>query len=122
MDALYIFGVFARLVAVLLLFVGAALMARRWLSMPGASRLRRLKIIESLRLGPRQALYLVRAGDKYLLVGATDGSIALVSTVELDETQVEEPAQPAALPPALAPGIQKFQHILETYLKPGAKS
>jgi flagellar biosynthetic protein FliO len=122
MDALYVVGVFAKLIAVLVLFVGTALIARRWLGMPGATRLRRLKIIESLRLGPRQGLYLVRAGDQYLLVGATDGSIALVSTLSIDEPQVEETSQPANLPTALAPGLQKFQQLLDTYLKPGTKS
>ena len=100
MDSWYVLEVFAKLIGVLLLFLGAALIARRWLGIttPGIliplssyrHHRRRLAVLESVRLSPRQALHLVRAGDHYFLIGATDSSVALVSAVgtaiDLDET------------------------------------
>ena len=125
MDFFYVLEVFAKLTGVLLLFLGTALLARRWLGLSPDRRMRRLQVVESIRLAPRQSLHLVRAGDRYFLVGATDGSVALVSTLEMDEAQSEitEPAAPQGGLPFLAEsGVVKFQQIFETCLKGGRKA
>ena len=121
MDGFYVLDVFARLVGVLLLFLGAALAARRWMGLQPAQRVRQLKVVESIHLAPRQALHLVRAGEQYFLVGATDASIALVSPVEIEEAALETEAPSAALSIPALPGMVKFQQILGTYIKTGGK-
>lgn len=80
---LFYLGVFLKLVAVLLLFVGGAVILRRWQSGRHGGRLtRQLRVVESVRLSPRQALHLVEVGNRRLLIGATDQAIAFLSAVE----------------------------------------
>lgn len=85
-GGLFYLGVFVKLVAVLLLFVGGAVILRRWQSGRHGGRLtRQLRVVESVRLSPRQALHLVEVGNRRLLIGATDQTIAFLSAVENDE-------------------------------------
>lgn len=89
---LYFFGVFVKLVGVLLLIVASAVIFRRWSNIrPMASRTRHLRLLETVRLSPKQSLYLVSIGDQQILIGATDQSIALLTSVEsgLDIAPVE---------------------------------
>ncbi|HZW04296.1 MAG TPA: flagellar biosynthetic protein FliO, partial [Anaerolineaceae bacterium] len=85
-----------KLVGVLLLIVGSALVFRRWLQHrsfgPGKGR---LAVMESVRLAPRQALHLVRVGEQYYLVGATDQSVALISAVPAPEASVDPAVEKA---------------------------
>ena len=79
--------VFLKLGAVIALIVLSAFLLRRWQAGSLRSPTRQLVILESLRLSQRQAIHLIQAGDKLLLVGATDQSLTLISPVELKEAQ-----------------------------------
>ncbi len=93
----YFIGVFLKLLGVLLLLFGIAYFVKRWKGNPEGVQTtqNQMKVIESLRLSPRQALHLIKAGDQVFLVGATDQSLSLVSEVEVTEALVEEMQQPA---------------------------
>ncbi len=95
----FMLGVAVKLVGVLLLIIGGAVLLRKWQGkMPGRMNLRQVTVLESVRLSPRQALHLVKAGDRQLLIGATDQGIALISVVE--------PAPQAAAEAALVPVVE----------------
>lgn len=87
-------GVFLKLSLV----VGAAYLGlvflRRWQGSALGSARRHLTVLESVHLSPRQALHLVRAGKKTLLVGGTDHALTLLGEVEL-EPQVESAEEQA---------------------------
>jgi flagellar biogenesis protein FliO len=81
-------SVFLRWIAVIgLMYIGFILF-RRWWSNRGGAALRRLNIAERLHLSPRQALYLVKVGEREFLVSATDQNIHLLTELEpeLDES------------------------------------
>ena len=83
-NPLYYFGVVAKTVAVLLLIVGGAVVLRRYQQkQPGGRSERSLAVVETTRLSPKQALHLVRAGNRHYLIGATDQSINLLSEVQI---------------------------------------
>jgi flagellar biosynthetic protein FliO len=89
---LYFAGAFIKLVVVLLLIVVSAIFARRWLQPgPHGKSVRQMRLMESVRLSPRQALHLVSIGDRQFLIGATDQNVTLISPVEVnfDTTPVE---------------------------------
>lgn len=69
-----------------LLVFAAVLIVARWVSGYLARNLRasgqNLEIVESLGLGARRVLCLVRAGDKYLVLGVTDQSIRLLDSLD----------------------------------------
>jgi flagellar biogenesis protein FliO len=51
--------------------------------------------MESVRLSPKQALHVVRVGEEYFLVGATDQNVNLLSQVDLHkETDAKKEAIP----------------------------
>ena len=82
---LYFAGAFIKLVVVLLLIVVSAIFARRWLQ-PGihGKSVRQMRLVESVRLSPKQALHLVSIGDQQLLIGATDQNVTLISQVDVN--------------------------------------
>lgn len=91
---LYYFSAFIKLIIVLLLIFGSAAVYRRWFQNGPASRMtRQMRLIETVRLSPRQALHLVSVGGQVLLIGATDQSINLISPA--NDCQVPEPEQEA---------------------------
>jgi flagellar biosynthetic protein FliO len=97
---LYFAGVFIKLLGVLLLIVGSAVLFRRWTQFgPTGKTARQLRLLETVRLSPKQALHLVMIGDQQLLIGATDQSIALITHVEASKipTPVDTPATQPAL-------------------------
>lgn len=89
----YYAGVIVKMLAVLLLIVGGAVVLHRWQARRANQSGRQLRVVESVRLSPKQALHLVRIGDRCVLIGATDQSIALLSELESLETSaaVEAP-------------------------------
>lgn len=92
-DSIYYLGVAVKLIAVLLLFVGAAVIFMRWQKTPHkGSRTRQLVHEETIRLSPKQAVHLVRVGDQHFLIGATDHAVSLISQVELDELAADDAA------------------------------
>lgn len=86
----YFFSAFIKLIVVLLLIVGAAAIFRRWVQ-PGAGikSTRQMRLVETIRLSPRQALHLVTVGDQTLLIGATDQNVSLISPIEEDANRME---------------------------------
>jgi flagellar biosynthetic protein FliO len=85
---LYFVGVAVKLIAVLLLIVGGAIILKRWQGrrIPGKPG-RQLRLLETVRLSPKQALHVVELGGQHYLIGATDQNISLLSQVELDQVE-----------------------------------
>jgi flagellar protein FliO/FliZ len=80
---LYFAGAFIKLIGVLLLIVISAVLLRRWLQIgPNARTGHQLRLLETVRLSPKQALHLIAIGDQQLLIGATDQNVSLLSPVE----------------------------------------
>ncbi len=86
----YFFSAFIKLIVVLLLIFGAAAIFRRWIQ-PGAGiqSNRQMRLVETIRLSPRQALHLVSVGGQTLLIGATDQNVSLISPIEEDANGME---------------------------------
>jgi flagellar biosynthetic protein FliO len=99
-SPLYFISVFVKLGGVLLLIVACSSLFRRWLQ-PGlhGKTTRRLRLLETVRLSPKQAIHLISIGDQQLLIGATDQSVSLLSPIEADlhATEIESPTPQPAL-------------------------
>jgi flagellar biosynthetic protein FliO len=98
---------FLDLLVTLLVFLAiilAAWLAARWLMRrmygPGAAG-ERIRVVERVPLEPRRTLFLVEAGDKLLLIGATDHDIRLLGEFARD-----------ALPPPTSPERRSFLDVL----------
>lgn len=114
---LYFFGVFIKLAGVLLLIVAVAVIARRWTN-PGSQgeRVQMLRLVETVRLSPKQALHLVEVGDKQILIGATDQSISLITPIEISTKAL--PAENSQAQPA-----KDFSSVLQAFnLHPSVES
>ena len=83
MDILEIARYFAALLLVLALIGGAGLIARKW-GVPGVTRAvadKRLAMVETLMIGPRQKLFIVRRDDaEHLIFSGPDG-VCLVENI-----------------------------------------
>lgn len=80
---LYFASAFVKLLVVLLLIVGSSMIFRRWQQVgTGGKPSRQMRVLETVRLSPKQALHLVVIGDQKLLIGATDQSVSLISSIE----------------------------------------
>lgn len=87
----YYFGVIAKTVGVLLLIIGGAVVLKRTQKKHnGFHSDRALAVTETIRLSPKQALHLVRVGEQYFLVGATDQNLNLISRVNPGKAETEE--------------------------------
>lgn len=105
MDLIDIARYFGALLLVLALVGFAGLAAKKW-GVPGVARsssTRRLSIVETLMIGPRQRLYLIRRDDvEHLIVIGSDGTrvvetgIAPRSPVTLTAANTPTPAIEAA--------------------------
>jgi len=116
-DALYYVGVFFKLAAVLLLIVGGAVIFKRWNGRkslhkgPG----RQMRLVETVRLSPRQALHVVEVAGQHFLIGATDQSISILSPVSLEQA-------PEAADEASDPGLSfgsVFSNLVQASLVKG---
>lgn len=85
------------LALVIALIYGSLFLLRRWQGGWFSPAKKHITLIETTRLSPRQALHLVRVGERVLLVGATDQTVALLSEVTLSP---EAQAAPAKIAPA----------------------
>lgn len=88
----YFVGAFLKMVGVLLLLLGVAYFVHRWRGNTEAktSNLRQMQKLETMQLSPKQALHLVRVGDKNYLLGATETSLNLIADVQLSQEVLEE--------------------------------
>lgn len=93
-------GVLFKLGIVVLLIYVSLHVLKRWGFGAAPGPQKRLAVLETARLSPRQSLHLVRVGEQTLLIGATDQAIALISQVE--SLPVEAPE--AGLPVKTLPG------------------
>ena len=79
----YFISAIVKLIAVLLLIVGSSVIFRRWLQgRPNGKAERQMRLVETIRLSPKQAVHLVMIGDQKLLIGATDHNVSLISSIE----------------------------------------
>src|SRR5512147_2093200 len=85
-------GVAVKLAGILLLIVGSAVLLRRWQAGRGAGRAdRQVRLLETIRLSPKQALHVIQAGDQQLLIGATDSGISLLTSLQPEAQAGEQP-------------------------------
>lgn len=96
----YFLSAFVKLMAVLLLIVGSSVIFRRWLQ-PGLNgkTARQLRLLETIRLSPKQALHLIVIGDQKLLIGATDQNVSLIAPI--DDNLVPAPSEESQSQPEL---------------------
>jgi len=85
-----------RLLQVVLATIFVSLLAYYSLKMLGLARSRRgfgnsgnLSVLETIVVGQQSMVQLIKAGDKFLVIGVTKERVTLLS--ELDDTQVEMP-------------------------------
>jgi flagellar protein FliO/FliZ len=80
------------------LIYGSLYLLRRWQGgAPGARPARQLAVLETTRLAPRQAVHLLRVGERTLLIGATDQSVTLLAEME-PQAEAEADAAPTLTP------------------------
>ena len=106
------------LLAVVLLVLAGAYAFTRWAGrslggglMAGLGGGRRLQVLDRAGLGKDQTLLVVRAGQRYLLLGSTPAGLTLLAELSQEEAQelyAPSPGQPA--PPT-------FGEALRTVLK-----
>lgn len=82
----YFISAIVKLMVVLLLIVGSSIVFRRWLQgNPGRKAVQQMRLMETIRLSPKQSLHLVVIGDQKLLIGATDQNVSLISPIEMED-------------------------------------
>ena len=92
-TSFYLVSAFVKFMGILLLIVGSSVVFRRWLqASSNGKKARQMRLLETVRLSPKQALHLIVVGDQKLLIGATDQSVALITPVEdgINSSAVEE--------------------------------
>jgi len=96
---------------ILVLGVVAILVVKRVLPRIGVTQGRRIHVLETVYLGPRRSLHMVKIGERILLVGATNEGLGLLSDltgfVSLDDT--EGPAGGGKRPRFSVPGAEPTQ-------------
>lgn len=84
---IFYIGTVLKTIGVLLLIVGGGVILKRMqTNRPGRFSDRKMAVLETTRLSPRQALHLVQVGNQYFLVGATDQNLNLISAIHLGGT------------------------------------
>ena len=73
-----------------------------------------IKIIGRTHLSPKQALYMVRIGKRYVVLGATESAISMIS--ELNEQETEKFEQRDQKPATDSQGM-KFGDILKGIIR-----
>lgn len=81
----WMISVFLKMLLVIMLIIGAAIVAKRWMTVGSTGKVRQMQVLETLNLNPKRALHIVQVGGQTLLIGATDQSITLIS--ELDPAE-----------------------------------
>ena len=80
---LYFVSAFFKLIGVLLLIFVSSILFRRWSQVAsGGKTTRQVRLLETIRLSPKQALHLISIGDRQFLIGATDQTVSLITQVE----------------------------------------
>jgi flagellar biosynthetic protein FliO len=84
----WMISVFLKLILVLMLILGAAIVVKRWTNNSVRINDRKMQVIETLALNPKRALHIVRVGDQSFLIGATDQNITLIQEIEPQATEI----------------------------------
>lgn len=111
----YFLSAIVKLMAVLLLIVGSSVIFRRWLQVaPSGKAARQMRLLETIRLSPKQALHVVMIGDQKLLIGATDQNVSLIAPIE--DSLVPMPVEESQPQPGLDFGsmIRSFNFSSDT--------
>ena len=86
------------LLAVILLVLAGAWLFTRWagqnLGFPAAGRAGRLQVLDRTSLGRDQALLVVKAGQRYLLLGSTPAGLTLLAELTREEGESWDPPAP----------------------------
>jgi flagellar protein FliO/FliZ len=98
-----------KLALVIALIYGCMWVLRRWPTGWMAVSKKRVALLETTRLSPRQALHLVQVGDRTLLVGATDQAVTLLTEIALPAGEAVTATRSQAASPA-------FTHALDQAL------
>jgi flagellar biosynthetic protein FliO len=85
----HLISVFLKWMAVIGLMYIAFIFLKRWQFGGISNRVKQLTVIERLSLSQKQAILLVRVGNRQLLLGATDQNITLIT--ELDQADEIQP-------------------------------
>jgi flagellar biosynthetic protein FliO len=64
-----------------------------------------ISIVERRHLAPKQALYLIKVGEKHLLIGASDSGLQKLSDIDGLEIKMEKPSP--------AYGVSRFSQALK---------
>ena len=75
------FGVFLRLILVVIAIYIGAILLRRWQVGNNRRLDRQLSLVETLHLSQRRSVHLVRAGEQVFLIGSTDQTVTLLGQV-----------------------------------------
>ena len=95
------------LALVIALIYGSLYLLRKWQGGWFSPTKKCITLLETTRLSPRQALHLVRVGERVLLVGATDQTVALLSEVDLPPQAEAAPAKANPTPPVFAAALDQ---------------
>jgi flagellar biosynthetic protein FliO len=77
------------------LIYGALWVFRRWRGADLRSGAKKIDVLETVHLSPRRAIHLVRAGDREVLIGATDQNITFLSEIKASSSIAVEQPVPA---------------------------
>ena len=77
-------GVFLKLILVLGLIYGAAILYKRTMTGSINNPQKQMRIQETLNLTPKRSLHIVKVGEQTLLIGATDQGINLLSELSVE--------------------------------------
>lgn len=77
-----VIGVVLKLGLVIFLIYASLYLLRRWRGPLLGAPLRQISVLETTRLSPRQAMHLVKVGDRVFLVGAADQGLSMLAELE----------------------------------------
>jgi flagellar biosynthetic protein FliO len=98
-------------VVVLLIYI-TLLLLKRWQAGKVGIAPRRLSILESNHISPRQSIHLVKVDQRLFFIGATDQSITCLGEIEPQNEPAQLTIQPNSQPLFSNPGEVNFASIL----------
>ncbi|MDR2903344.1 MAG: flagellar biosynthetic protein FliO [Clostridiales bacterium] len=103
-STLDMIGQFLFLIFVFAVVIALAYYSTKWLaSAKTARRGGNLGLIESMSIGRQNAVALIRAGDKTMLIGITKDTVTMLSEINGDSITV-----PEQRPPGITPAFDKY--------------
>jgi len=103
--------VFTKLFVVVIVILMTALIFSKWRGVAVNKKQKQLSIIETLPIGSKKSLLLVKAGEDVVLLGTTDQSITFLKELSFFECETLEKVVPAS-----PTGGIKFQQLLKENL------